>query len=261
MPASAPESAVVYRTVTGSRLHVEASGAGEDGLPVVFLHEGLGSVDLWRGFPHAVLAATSRPGLVYSRRGNGWSDPLGGPRQTGYMHDEALDVLPDLLRSTGIDRPVFVGHSDGASIAMIYAGAGNAASGLVLIAPHVFVEPETRAAIASIREGFDRSDMAERMARYHVEPEATFYGWADVWLTDEFRSWNIEEYLPGIACPVLLVQGTEDEYGTEAQLQAVEGAVRGPVRRLLVEGAGHSPHLSHPDLVVPAVAEFIAEGV
>jgi pimeloyl-ACP methyl ester carboxylesterase len=227
---------------------------------VAFLHEGLGSVDLWRDFPDVVLAACHRRGLVYSRYGNGWSDLLTEARPVSYMHDEALQSLPEVLTAAGVNRPpLLVGHSDGASIAIVHAGAGHPVSGLVLIAPHVFVEPETVAAIAAIRDRFPRSDMAEKMARYHASAETTFYGWADVWLSDGFRSWNIEEYLPAIDVPVLLVQGTADEYGTERQLDAIEACVAGPVRRLLVDGAGHSPHLSHPDAVAAAVAGFIAE--
>ncbi|HEX9645052.1 MAG TPA: alpha/beta hydrolase [Acidimicrobiia bacterium] len=260
MPVTIPEGSLAYCRAAGRRLHFEVIRAHRSGTPLVFLHEGLGSVELWRGFPHAVVTATGRPGLVYSRYGNGWSDPLTEARPARYMHDEALGALPEVLAATGVTRPpVLVGHSDGASIAAVYAGAGNPVAGLVLIAPHVFVEPETVAAIGAIRDGFARSDMAARMARYHVAPEATFYGWADVWLSDDFRSWNIEEYLPAIGCPILLVQGTEDEYGTGAQLDAIEGTVTGRVRRVMVDGAGHFPHLSDGDPVAAAVADFIGE--
>ncbi|RPI23325.1 MAG: alpha/beta hydrolase, partial [Actinobacteria bacterium] len=176
-----------------------------------------------------------------------------------YLHDEA-QTLPEVLAANRIGRPpLLVGHSDGASIAILHAGAGHPVAGLVLIAPHVFVDQEAVASITAIRDGFASSELPAKMARYHVAAETTFHGWAEVWLSDGFRTWNIEEYLPGIDRPVLLVQGTEDEYGTERQLEAIESAVRGPVRRLMVEGAAHSPHLSHPEVVVPAVAEFIAE--
>jgi pimeloyl-ACP methyl ester carboxylesterase len=260
MPASAPEEAAAFSDVAGRRLHTAWIGRERGGTPVVFLHEGLGSVDLWRDFPQTVLAACGRPGLVYSRYGNGWSDPLTEPRPVRYLHDEALQTLPEVLAANRIGRaPLLVGHSDGASIAILHAGAGHPVAGLVLIAPHVFVEPVAVTAIAANRDDFAGSDMAARMAKYHAAPEITFFGWADVWLSGGFRPWTIEEYLPAIDCPVLLIQGTEDEYGTERQLDAVASAVSGPVRRLMVDGAGHSPHLSHPEVVVPAVAQFIAE--
>lgn len=260
MPAPTSEDAAAFCDAGGKRLHLRRIGAVGDGLPVVFLHEGLGSVDLWRGFPEAVLTASTGPGFVYSRHGNGWSEPLSGPRSERYMHEEALHALPDVLETAGVeDPPVLVGHSDGASIALIHAGSGHPVAGLVLIAPHVFVEQETVAAIAAIRDGFPRSDLAERMGRHHASAETTFYGWADVWLSDGFRTWNIEEYLPAIDAPVLLVQGTEDEYGTMRQLDAIERGVSGPVQRMVVDGAGHSPHLTHGDAVVAAVADFLTE--
>lgn len=243
--------------MSGRELHYEIVAAGPSTPPLVFLHEGLGSVDLWRGFPNDVTAAIGRRGLVYSRYGNGWSTPLKEPRRPDYMHEEALQVLPDVV-SRLLDRtPVLIGHSDGASIALMYAGSGKPVEALVLIAPHVFVEEETIASIASFRDSFRESDIAARMAKYHVEPESTFYGWADVWLSPAFRAWNIEEYLPGVSCPVLLIQGAADEYGTPRQLDAIADAVSGAVTTVLVDGAGHSPHVSHPDEVTAAVVDFI----
>lgn len=229
------------------------------GAPIVFLHEGLGSIELWRDFPERVVNATGRPGLVYSRYGNGWSDPLTESRRADYMHVEALEVLPQLVDRLVAEPPILLGHSDGASIALIYAGSGHPVTGMVLIAPHVFVEDETRDSIASISDRFPGSDMAEKMSKYHAEPETTFRGWSEVWLSTAFQGWNIERYLPGVTCPTLLIQGAADEYGTERQLDAIERGVAGPTRRLLVSGAGHSPHLSHADQTVEAVASFIGE--
>jgi pimeloyl-ACP methyl ester carboxylesterase len=226
---------------------------------LVFLHEGLGSIDLWRGVPGEVRAAVGEPTtLVYARHGHGRSAPAGLPRPVDYMHHEADVVLPALLDAVGIERPVLIGPSDGASIALLYAGAGHAVAGLVCLAPHVFVEPESIAGIEAAREAYRATDLRAKLGRYHDDPDATFRGWNDVWLSEPFRSWNIEDRLPGVDAPTLLVQGTADQYGTLAQLDAIERRVRGRVRRLVVDGAGHSPHLDACDDVVAAIAEFVA---
>ena len=241
----------------GKTLHYSMLGQGHDGEPMVFLHEGLGSVELWRSFPPDVVERVGRPGLSYSRYGNGWSTPLTEPRNPDYMHHEALEVLPRVLDSLIEGPPILVGHSDGASIALVHAGAGYPVQQLVLIAPHIFVEDETIESIAAIRAGFEGSDMKEKMRKYHTEPETTFYGWADIWLSPEFRAWNIEEYLTGVTCPTLLVQGREDEYGTDRQLDVIEERVDAPTERVTIESAGHSPHLTHPEPVTNAIAEFM----
>lgn len=253
-----PSETASFIRISGKKLHIRQLGPGLDGAPLVFLHEGLGSVDLWRGFPDDVVSASGHPGLVYSRYGNGWSTPLSGPRRPGYMHEEALETLPQVVESSVEERPILIGHSDGASIALIYAGAGHPVVGLVLIAPHVFVEPQTVGSIATIRDDFAASDMASRMSKYHAEPETTFRGWADVWLSPEFRDWNIEEYVAGIRCPTLLVQGEEDEYGTLSQLDAIDASLGTPADRLVVAGAGHAPHLSHPQQVTEGVVGFVS---
>jgi pimeloyl-ACP methyl ester carboxylesterase len=230
--------------------------------PLVFLHEGLGSIDLWRGLPAAVRSALALGSgapttLTYARHGYGASGPAETPRPVTYMHHEADVVLPELVSTLGIERPWLIGHSDGASIALLYAGAGHEVAGIVCLAPHVFVEPESLVGITSARDQFDASDMAERMRKYHADPEATFRGWNDAWRSPEFADWNIEERLPAIDAPVLLVQGTDDQYGTFAQLDAIERGVRGPVEQRRIEGAGHSPHLDARDTVVGAIVEFI----
>jgi pimeloyl-ACP methyl ester carboxylesterase len=225
---------------------------------IVFLHEGLGSIDLWRGLPGAVREhAGDHRVLVFARHGHGASAAAEIPRPASYMHHEADVVLPALLVALQIERPILVGHSDGASIALLYAGAGHDVSGIVCLAPHVFVEDESIAGIEAAREVFASTDMVDRMRRYHADPDATFRGWNDVWLSPEFRSWNIEDRLPGIEVPVLLVQGTGDQYGTFAQLDAIEEGVRGPVTQLRIDGAGHAPHLDARDAVVRAIAEFV----
>ena len=226
--------------------------------PIVFLHEGLGSIDLWRGVPHDVCGALGdRTMLVYARHGHGASAPAEMPRPVAYMHHEADVVLPALLDAVGIERPWLVGHSDGASIALLYAGGGRPVAGLVCLAPHVFVEEQSIEGIAAARRSFDSSDMGERMRKYHDDPEATFRGWNDVWLSDDFLHWNIEDRLAAIDAPVLLVQGDDDQYGTFAQLDAIERGVSGPVEQVRVAGAGHSPHLDARQEVVSAVVAFV----
>lgn len=244
--------------VAGTRIHFRRFGEGRSGVPLVFLHEGLGSVELWRDFPRDVASSAQRTAVAYSRHGNGWSSQLTEPRRPEYMHEEALETLPQVVKELVGSAPVLIGHSDGASIAIIHAGAGHPVAGLVLIAPHVFVEPETVRSISAVRDRFPRTDIAVKMAKYHTDPQATFYGWADIWLSREFRSWDIEEYLAGINCPTLMIQGDADEYGTTRQLDAIERGSGSPTERLLVAGAGHSPHLSHPGAVTDAVVEFLS---
>ncbi|MGH8872119.1 MAG: alpha/beta fold hydrolase [Acidimicrobiia bacterium] len=242
--------------IDGRRLEYRVIGEGM-GPKLVFLHEGLGSKDLWRDFPGDVVEVTGRPGLVYSREGHGWSDPVREPRTPRFMHYEALVVLPRLLERLEVSAPILIGHSDGASIAVIHAGAGRPVAGLVLLAPHVFVERESIAAIESARARFETTDLPQRMARYHRDPYSTFHAWNDIWLDPGFRDWNIEDSLSGITCPILLIQGLDDEYGTLAQVDAIERGLRGPVERLLLADCGHSPHLAQPAAVLAATGRFV----
>jgi pimeloyl-ACP methyl ester carboxylesterase len=246
--------------VDGHALECRSVGTRASRPPLVFLHEGLGSVELWRDVPEQLVEATERQGFVYSRAGYGRSDPAPLPRPVEYMHHEALVVLPALLARLGIRRPVLVGHSDGASIALIATGAGTVApSGLVLLAPHVFVEDRSIAGIEAARIAYTSTDLGRRMAKYHDDPDATFWGWNDVWLSPAFRAWNIEGSLGGVTCPVLVVQGDADEYGSLAQVDAIEAGVSGPVERLVVPGSGHAPHLERPDVTVAAITRFCSE--
>jgi pimeloyl-ACP methyl ester carboxylesterase len=222
---------------------------------LVFLHEGLGSVGLWRDFPDRLARATGRRALIYSRAGHGNSAVPERPRTPRFMHDEALDVLPPLLREHGIERPVLVGHSDGGSIALIHASR-HPVSRLVLLAPHVFVEDLSVASIAEARETFETTDLRERMARHHRDAEATFRLWNDIWLAPEFRDWNIEDVLPAITAPVLAIQGEHDQYGTLAQIDAIENGVAGAFERVVLD-ARHAPHLEAPEATLEAAAEFI----
>ncbi len=222
---------------------------------LVFLHEGLGSVALWRDFPDKLAQATGRRALIYSRAGHGDSSVPDEPRTPRFMHDEALDVLPVLLQEHGIENPVLVGHSDGGSIALIHASR-HPVTKLVLLAPHVFVEDLSVASIAEARETFETTDLRDRMGRYHRDAEATFRLWNDIWLAPEFRDWNIEDVLGAITAPVLAIQGEHDQYGTLAQIDAIEAGVSGPFERAMLD-ARHAPHLEAPEETLRAAAEFI----
>ena len=225
--------------------------------PLVFLHEGLGSIKQWRDFPAKVAAATGRRALVYDRYGYGQSDVLQEKRRTvRFMHDEALIALPDLLKKTGVENPVLIGHSDGASIALIHAGAGHAVRGVVAMAPHVFIEPLCLKSIDKAAEAFEKTDFGEKLGRYHRDARKTFYGWADVWRDPEFKGWDIrDDYLPNIRCPVLAIQGYDDEYGTMAQLDELQRISK--AQTLKLDGCGHSPFRDQPERTLEAVAAFI----
>jgi len=225
---------------------------------LVFLHEGLGSVAQWRDTPDAVAHAAGLPAFVYSRQGYGHSPPVAVPRPLSYMHDEAARLPAILAAATPpIRAPILVGHSDGASIAIIAAGAGHVAPrGLVLIAPHVFVEDVSIASIARAAEAYRTTDLRARLARYHADVDGAFWGWNRAWLDPGFRSWNLERYLPNIAVPTLVVQGTADEYGTMAQVDAIARQVVGPVEVMRVAGAGHAPFRSDPEAVHARIAAF-----
>jgi len=225
---------------------------------LVFLHEGLGSIRQWRDFPAQVAAATGCCALVYNRYGYGNSDVLAEPRVTvRFMHDEALVALPELLTKLKIGSPVLVGHSDGASIALIYAGAGHRARGLALMAPHVFVEDMGIRSIERVRQQFETTDLPERLGRYHRDARRTFYLWNDAWLDPQFRHWNIEEYLPSISVPVLAIQGVDDEYGTMVQLKSIRERIKGSCEVLELAHCGHSPHRDQPDTVLSAIERFV----
>jgi pimeloyl-ACP methyl ester carboxylesterase len=239
--------------VNGVELEAREIAGSEPAL--VFLHEGLGSVGLWRDFPDRLAAETGRRALVYSRAGHGFSDVPSEPRTPRFMHDEALAVLPGVLDAAGVHEPVLVGHSDGASIALIHAAA-HPVRALVLLAPHVFVEDLSVASIAEARDAFATTSLRERMARHHRDAEATFRLWNDIWLAPEFRDWNIEDVLPAITAPVLLIQGQHDQYGTLAQVETVRDGVAGPAE-LVVLDARHAPHLEAPEETLAAAAAFI----
>jgi pimeloyl-ACP methyl ester carboxylesterase len=234
-------------------------GDAGSGPTLVFLHEGLGSVALWRDFPRKVARRLGVPALVYSRFGYGASDGLGAKRTPRFMHQEALEVLPALLDRLGIERPVLIGHSDGASIALIHAAAsGRPVRGLVCLAPHVFVEPVCVQSIAKVRESYFETDLRQRLSKYHARVDDAFLGWADIWLDPEFLAWSIEDLIARIEQPLLLVQGLDDEYGTLAQLDRIEARVKGPTSRLVLADCGHSPHRDQEAAVIEAIVDFVS---
>lgn len=244
--------------VRGRRIEVRAIEGDPRRPTLVFLHEGLGSIAMWRGFPARVAEVTGCAALVYSRYGYGGSDVLEAPFGVDYMHREAQDALPELLARLGIERPILVGHSDGASIALIYAGTHEAVHGLVALAPHVFVEDVSVRSIAQAKVAFETTDLPQKLARYHVDARRTFYGWNDIWLRPDFRRWNIEAFLPRIRCPVLAIQGVNDEYGTMAQIEAIAAQVAGACEVVKLDACGHSPHRDQHDATLAAVARFVA---
>ena len=237
----------------------EANARPSTPLPtLIFLHEGLGSIRQWRDFPRQVAKASGCRALVYDRYGYGDSEILAEGRVgIDFMHQEALQFLPEILAQLRIDKPILVGHSDGASIALIYAGSGRPLRGIAAIAPHVFVEEHGLNGIKSVKHRFETSDLPQRLGKYHRDVRKSFYLWNDVWLDPAFKGWNIEACLPTIQCPVLAIQGEEDEYGSMAQLAAIQRQVGGPCELLKLPACGHAPHQDQAEKVLQAVVEFI----
>lgn len=232
---------------------------------VVFLHEGLGSVSMWRDFPARLCEALDLRGLVYSRPAYGRSTPRPSTEawQPDFMHQQAHEVLPALLAALGVDpaheRPWLFGHSDGASIALLYAARfGAALRGAVLLAPHIVVEDISVTSIAKARDAYAQTDLRERLARHHDDPDSAFRGWNDVWLLPAFRHWSIEGEIASIGCPLLAIQGLDDEYGTLAQVRGIEQRVSG-TRVVVLPACGHSPHRDQPQAVIDATAAFLAQ--
>ncbi len=246
-------------SVVGSEIEYRIVGERRpDARDLVVLHEGLGSVSMWKDFPDALAEATGYRAIVYSRHGYGRSSTLRQRRGPEFMHEEANVVLPALLEALGIERPVLFGHSDGASIALIHAASpGATVAGVIALAPHVKVEALSITSIEQARLAYETTDLRARLARYHRDVDSAFWGWNQIWLDPAFRDWNIERMLPAIGCPVLAVQGRNDEYGTLEQIESIRRAL--PSTELLVlEECGHSPHRDQPAAVLAATQRFLA---
>lgn len=232
--------------------------APSDGPTLVLLHEGLGSVALWRDFPQALAKATGLGVFVYSRAGYGASDPADLPRPLDYMTVEATDILGEVLDAIGLEHGVLVGHSDGASIAAIYGGSvpDYRVRALVLMAPHFFTEEAGLAEITKAKTAFENGDLRGALAKYHKDPEHTFRGWNDAWLHPEFRDWNIADAIDHLRIPTLAIQGRQDQYGTLAQITEIEDRAYAPVETLILDQCRHAPHLDQSDAVTDAIAAF-----
>jgi pimeloyl-ACP methyl ester carboxylesterase len=227
---------------------------------LLFLHEGLGSARQWRDFPEGLGRESSLTAVAYSRLGYGASDPVTLPRPLDYMEREAREALPALLDALRIDSTILFGHSDGGSIALVHAAldGGRRVRGLVLEAPHVFVEDVSIASIAKAREAYESGDLRAKLTRHHgANVDVAFRGWNDAWLDPAFAAFNLEAYLPRITVPVLVIQGEDDPYGTRAQVEAIARQVRGPTETLLVPRCGHAPHRDRPELVAEASIAFL----
>ena len=246
--------------VLGVSLEVQRIAGPAQGPTLVFLHEGLGSVALWRNWPERLCERLGCAGLVYSRQGYGQSAPRPEVRGTGrlrpdYMHHEALQVLPALLSELGIPRPVLVGHSDGGTIALLHA-AHHAVSACIVLAPHVMVEDVSVRSIEAAREAFEHGPLRARLAPFHADVDGAFWQWNDIWLSPDFRSYDIRQEIASISAPLLAIQGEDDPYGTLAQIDDIAAAV--PHAQLLkLAQCGHSPHRDQPEAVAQAIADFL----
>jgi pimeloyl-ACP methyl ester carboxylesterase len=247
--------------ITAADCRIEAvwHGRSPDRTPtLVLLHEGLGCVAMWKDYPEKLAARTGFGVLVYSRRGYGQSGPRPLPWPASYMHDEAFDVLPAVLDQAGVRKAVLVGHSDGASIATIYAGLRQdfRVRGLALLAPHFFVEELSLRSIAAAREAYEQGDLRQKLARYHRNVDIAFRGWNEAWLSPEFRDWRLDDALAHVRVPMLIIQGADDQYGTATQLELAEDETYSPVETLMLDRCGHSPQVDRPDETLAAITEF-----
>lgn len=246
-------------SIDGRKIEFASWGAPNDGTPtIVFLHDGLGSAGQWRDFPEKLAEATGLPALAFSRLGYGDSDPCGLPRATDYMEGEAVGLLPAFLSAKGVGRYILFGHSDGGSIALLHAILAPTPGllGIVTEAAHVFCEELTLTSIRRAREDYDRGSLRDRLARHHGKnADCAFLGWSSMWLNPEFATFDFRERLAEIHCPVLAIQGLEDEYGTKLQIEAIGAVPRAETR--LVSGCGHTPHREQPTITLGLSSRFI----
>jgi pimeloyl-ACP methyl ester carboxylesterase len=240
--------------------YVRLEGEFADRPTIIFLHEGLGCVAMWRDFPEQVAQATGCEVVVYSRAGYGDSEEIDLPRTIEFMRDEATVVLPELIERLGVNRHILLGHSDGGSIALLYAALAATPNlcGLIAEAPHVFVEDLSIRSIALAKRNYESGSLRERLERYHGKNvDYAFWGWNRVWLDPAFRSWNIEDCLPRIEVPLLVIQGRDDEYGTLAQVKAIEDGCTGRVETLILDDCGHTPHRDQNEKTLQAIEQFV----
>ena len=253
-----PLSPTGFLTIGDAKLEYRLAGGAGAPPTIVMLHEGLGSAALWGDFPDRLAAATGAGVFAYSRAGYGASSPATLPRPLTYMRDEALQVLPPLLDAIGFRRGLLLGHSDGASIATIYAGGvqDHRVRGLILIAPHFIVEDVSLASIAQAKAAYENGDLRTRLARWHRHVDVAFRGWNDAWLDPGFRAWNISDALAYVRVPIQIVQGESDEYGTIRQIEIAQEECNCPVEVSLIADAGHSPQRERPETTLETIAGF-----
>ncbi|MDA5194841.1 alpha/beta fold hydrolase [Govanella unica] len=259
LPAASGHDGLTIEYLRFGQAEAKDMDKGDDASPViVLLHEGLGSVSQWGGFTAALAARTGLAVFAYSRPGYGSSGPVAGDYAPDYMSSEATQILPAVLAAARIDRPVLFGHSDGATVALLYAAAfPDRARAVIVEAPHVFVEDISVKAIARIGAAARETALIERLGRHHDDPEGVFWRWNRIWLSPAFRPWDITAELCSLRAPLLLIQGEDDEYGTLAQIDAIAASVAGPVTRLMLPDCGHSPHRDQPSAVLAASAAFL----
>ncbi len=249
-----------FLDIDGARLEYRMVGPGPEAAPtLILLHEGLGSVAVWGEFPERLAAATGLGVFCYSRQGYGQSSKAVLPRSVRFMHEEANEVLPKVLEAIGLRRGLLIGHSDGGSIAAIYAGSrqDHRVLGLVLIAAHFFAEEMGLAEIRRARESFEKGDLRQRLARLHADPEGAFWSWCGPWLDPEFVKWDITEELAYIRVPILLIQGEHDQYGTVRQLEVAQEECYCPVEVALLPNTRHAPHREAPEATLAAITDFV----
>jgi len=249
--------------VLGSEIftkHITQTATKPHAPTLVFLHEGLGSIELWKDFPRQLCEATGLEGFLYDRQGYGKSSPMPHEQGTDYMREEAWTILPALLDKADIQDVILIGHSDGGSIALLFAGRyAERVSGVISEAAHVFVEEETIRGIENARMSYQLTNLRSKLASYHGEKTSSLFDfWSKTWLSPGFRNWNIERELENVRCPILAIQGTEDRYGTERQLRSIVDKTTGRAEEFLVYGGSHTPH-AHPGDVLPKMVSFIEE--
>ena len=253
---------MAFITIDGKQIEYEWVGEQVDSIrpKLIFLHEGLGCIALWRDYPARLAAATGCTALVYSRHGYGNSDACELPRTPRYLHHEAYAILPKLLAELDVGTHILIGHSDGGTISLLYAsnGAPNSLLGVITEAAHVFNEQLSVESIKVAKQAFETGGLAQRLAKYHANVEAAFWGWCNAWLSAEFATWNIEAALPNIRVPALVLQGADDQYGTTAQVDAIVAGIGTQLATpILLQQCQHTPHYEQPDKTLTLMTEFV----